>query len=389
MASDVSPPTRPATMLAIVMPGHHPWDGRGRIRISDKTLSGMIAYQERWPGTVTMVTRGKLESSDSNLGLNWIDIDDLPFNVEVVEGFADSRSLRTASVVMAPHTKEYEWLLDLDSKTVFYTENLSADWAASELREATGFIQRLRLRLGWMHHERIRQRMARRADGLQCNGRAVWAAYGRSSRNALVYYDTRLELAHVQASEPRGSETSTNGPSPLRIAFSGRYLPIKGPGYVVKVHERLVDLGVAHHVSLIGAGPLEDELRARAGAGVEFLEPMEFASQWTSHVRENVDVMLLPHVLGDPSGTYLEAAGLGVPVVGFENAALSALVQEFGLGWTAPMGDVDGLASIIKRLSEDRAELAAKAAAGRKAMLSHHAAAEFDRRVAHLAALSG
>ncbi|NYF12757.1 MULTISPECIES: glycosyltransferase [Pseudoclavibacter] len=387
MASDSSAPAGVAATLAIVMPGHHPWDGGARIRISDKTLSGMIAYQERWHGSVVMVTRGKRETSDSNLGLNWVDIGDLPFAVEVVGQFAESSALRAANVVMAPHTKEYEWLLELENKTVFYTENLSSDWAASELRDATGVLPRLRLRLGWMRHERIRQRMARRADGLQCNGRAVWAAYGRSTRNAMVYYDTRLDLAHVEESKPIRSAELRGDLPPLRIAFSGRFLPIKGTGYVIDVHDRLRELGVAHRVSLIGAGPLEDELRARADADVEFLEPMEFASQWTSHIREHVDVMLLPHVLGDPSGTYLEAAGLGVPIVGFDNAALSALVDEFGLGWTARMGDVDGLASILSRLAEDREELEATAAAGRAAMLEHHAAAEFDRRVAHLEAL--
>jgi len=94
--------------------------------------------------------------------------------------------------------------------------------------------------------------------------------------------------------------------------------------------------------------------------------------------------MVLPHVQGDPSGTYLEAAGCGVPVVGFDNVALESLVRRHGLGWTVPMRDIVALADRIESVLADAAGWQEARERGLELMAAHHVDAEFDRRVEHL-----
>jgi len=71
--------------------------------------------------------------------------------------------------------------------------------------------------------------------------------------------------------------------------------------------------------------------------------------------------MILPHSQGDPSGTYIESAGLGVPIVGFANAALRGHERHAGFAWTVPVGDIDGLVELVRRLADDPAEVQRKA----------------------------
>lgn len=74
--------------------------------------------------------------------------------------------------------------------------------------------------------------------------------------------------------------------------------------------------------------------------------------------------MILPHSQGDPSGTYIESAGLGVPIVGFANAALRGHERHAGFAWTVPVGDIDGLVELVRRLADDPAEVQRKALKG-------------------------
>ena len=70
---------------------------------------------------------------------------------------------------------------------------------------------------------------------------------------------------------------------------------------------------------MLGSGPDLGRLKEVAGPSVTWWGEVAFEPDWVRLVSTSVDLMVLPHTQGDPSGTYLEAAGLGVPVVGFGN----------------------------------------------------------------------
>lgn len=99
--------------------------------------------------------------------------------------------------------------------------------------------------------------------------------------------------------------------------------------------------------------------------------------------------MVLPHTQGDPSGTYLESAGLGVPVLGFRNAALSGFAREAGFAWVSRDRSGAALADVVERLSTNRADVRRAALAGVEFAERHAFEKAFDARVRQLERVAG
>jgi colanic acid/amylovoran biosynthesis glycosyltransferase len=368
--------------LAVVIPGRQPRTSGGRVKIARKTLTGMAAYQERWPGEVVMVGIDGGEDGNVGLGAEWLPSDDLPFRVHVATDLAEALAAARADIILAPHHPNFRAVLDMSMPAALTSEIPARDAAIPPLEEGPAASVRARIVAGAVRYEWQLRGMAKRAAGLQCNGWSAWEAYSRFSPDPLLFYDTRLTREQVDAASRDDRTLLPDGQ--IRLAFSGRYVTGKGPMYAVRLHEALRDRGIAHTLTLVGDGVLEPALRAKAGDDVQFLAPMDFDTEWVRWVRESVDVMVLPHIQGDPSGTYLEASGLGVPVLGFDNTALRNLVSRFDLGWVAPLRDVDSLADIVQSVVADPGEIARRGERGGRFMQEHHFDAEFDRRIEHL-----
>ena len=176
-----------------------------------------------------------------------------------------------------------------------------------------------------------------RADGVQCNGQVAWLAYSGHSPAPLRMYDSRVRLADVQ--EARQPSEWHSGRT-LRLGFSGRLIPIKGPEYAVEAYRMRVRAGIDVSLDMFGDGELRGRLEQEA-PDVRFHGSLDFAAQWCPTVASSIDLMVLPHVQSDPAGTYLESAGMGVPVIGFGNVAFDYLAEVGGLGWTSPPRRVD------------------------------------------------
>ncbi|MBX0301334.1 glycosyltransferase [Cryobacterium sp. 1639] len=368
--------------LAVVIPGGQPNTSDGRVKIARKTVTGMVAYQERWPGEVVMVGRDAGEDGNVGLGGEWVRAEDLPFRLHVAGDLGEALASARPDIVLAPHHPDFRAVFDASVPAALTSEIPARDAAIPPLEERPAPVARARIVAGAVRYEGQLRRMAKRAAGLQCNGWSAWEAYSRFSPDPLLFYDTRLTRAQVDEASLDDRELLPDGR--LRIAFSGRFVTGKGPIYAVRLHDELRARGVAHTMTLVGGGPLESVLRVAADGDVQFLAPMDFDTEWVRWARESVDVMVLPHIQGDPSGTYLESGGLGVPVLGFDNTALRNLVSRFDLGWAVPLRNVQALADIVQRLVADRGLLADRGERGRRFMQEHHFDAEFDRRIEHL-----
>lgn len=371
-----------APRLAVVIPGRQPNASDGRVKIARKTLTGMAAYQERWPGEVVMVGLDAGDDGNVGLGAEWVHAQDLPFRLHVAGDLGDALAAARADIILAPHHPDFRGVFDTSVPAALTSEIPARDAAIPPLEDGPALSARARIVAGSVRYEWQLRSMVKRAAGLQCNGWSAWEAYSRFSADPMLFYDTRLTREQVDAAS--GDDRTLLPDGRVRIAFSGRYVTGKGPMYAVRLHDVLREREVAHTLTLVGGGPLEQALRVAAGSDVRFLAPMDFDTEWVQWVRENVDVMVLPHIQGDPSGTYLEASGLGVPVLGFDNTALRNLVSRFDLGWVAPLRDVDSLADVVQSLAADPGEIARRGERGRRFMQEHHFDAEFDRRIEHL-----
>lgn len=343
--------------LVFIMRSRTPLDPvRGLVAIDDKTRTGLEAHAALWPGEVVFLSLpGPVE--EAAVGRP---VDSLGFGVEVAEDMshAAERLVGPGDLAVLPLSPgvvtEHLGILD---RSVLELEIPPVERLMRDLDVTSGAARRARVRAGAVRWEQRCRRYIKQARGLLCNGLPAYRSLGHLRADTHLHFDSCITAEMVQAERP-----VIDGP--FTMAFSGRFIDIKGPGYAVEVARELARRGVDVRLLMMGRGELEAQLRATAGPETTFMGYLPFSETWVPTVRDQVDLMVLPHTQGDPAGTYLEAAGAGVPTLGFDNRCLSSLVEVAGLGWTVPMRDVVALADVAEHLATRPPELLA---AGRKA----------------------
>lgn len=302
--------------MAYVSPGE--LDGRA--------IEGIIEHARIWPGRIVVVSPRKQRSSGE---YDTIRTDDVSATLR-------SERFDVVGALMRP---EYAYVADI-APTVYTAEvdrRIRTDLMVSR---ATSRFDRARIALGQVRIDRTYRSMARRAAGLHCNGQQAWDSYGRLNSRSLQVVDHRIFASDLAAARRR---EVWSGDRPLRVAFSGRLVREKGADTVAEVARRLPQIEFV----MLGSGELRDQLMASAPANLSLLGFKPF-SEWKQYVRDTVDVALLPHPQGDPSCTYFEMLGSGVPVVGLRNTMWGPLADE-GLGWAE-----HGVDALVKRLAQLR-----------------------------------
>lgn len=379
--------TRAGPRLVVAYPGPLPVAADSSVLMDDKLRTGMNFYRQHWPGEVVLATAAAPQAAPA-LGARAHRRGDLGFEVVTAATWTDAVRAATPDLLLAPLVRGVEALADLAEQSVYAVEFAPEEALASGLH--TGSLpQRARALGGLWRRRKHFTALVRRARGIQCNGYPAYERFGDLNTDSLLYFDTRLAASHVAAARTQRRD----GPAtPLRLCFSGRLIPGKGPDHAVAALARLNEWQVPAKLTVFGDGPLLSPLRATAPANVEFRGTIPFDPDWTDYVREHVDLMVLPHVQGDPSGTYLESIGCGAPVVGYANRAWDALVRHHGIGWSAPLRDVDALASTIRALAAPESGTGSPwhqvRTRGLDFMADHPWTQEFTRRVDHLLSLS-
>jgi glycosyltransferase involved in cell wall biosynthesis len=325
---------------------------------------------------------------------------DLPFEVRV-EDLGSSSALETirgAGVVLGGPTFEFPKLSQQCREAgVPCVNNLEHSFrtrleiAQAEplnvLRRARRFIWEF----GW---ERICRESVRAAAGLQCNGTPAYDDYAKRSRDALLYFDSRVrpsDLITEAALATRLQELRRG--NPLRLAFSGRLVPIKGALDLIGVASALKRLGVRFHFDIYGDGQsrpamaLEIEKQGLQDC-VELHGAVDFRTELLPSIKSSTDVFVCCHRQGDPSCTYLETMACGTPIVGFSNEAFRGMIARAPVGWAVRMGDTKGLAKKIAALDADRETVATTSAAALEFATSHTLDKVFAARIEHLARLA-
>lgn len=133
-------------------------------------------------------------------------------------------------------------------------------------------------------------------------------------------------------------------------------------------------------------GALEGEIRREAPENLHLVGTLPF-DRWTEWVASEIDLMLLPHVQGDPSGTYLEGMGCGAPFLAFANEMSESLHRE-GLGWITPRGDIAVMAAVLRELSDQPQRIDEQRARGLDFIRANPYLETSRRRVAHVAQIA-
>ncbi len=160
-----------------------------------------------------------------------------------------------------------------------------------------------------------------------------------------------LDLSDFACSSPRSREP--------RILFVGRFVAKKGVEVLLEACALLARRGVAFHCDLIGAGPLDAALRARAGAlrldrHVTFHGPRPQSQ--VRAVLQRAAVFAAPCVVsadGDRDGlptVLLESMALGTPCVATDITGIPEILVDGVTGLLVPQGDPAALAGALARV---------------------------------------
>src|SRR6056297_652415 len=362
-----------------------------------KFVSGMEFTCAHWPGRVDCILRD--QTSRIPFGAQYA-VSDLPFGLQVVDPNEpiDPAGLEDYDVIELSGDMHLD--LDLPSlakqrklraRLVFvigYTletrlQIIGLDRELSALRKLKSAIWTLR-------QERRRRRAMRTCDAVQTNGYPAHDAYRRLNPDTLLYLDNRMrDGLFASEDEMAARRDRLSRSAPLRLLNSGRLEPMKGAQDLIPFATALRDIGTDFTLDIYGTGSLENEIRGAIAAEhleeiVKLHAPVDFETELVPLSRSTADIFLSFNRQSDPSCTYLEAMGCGLPVVGYANRMLKRLAETSRAGWTVPLGNVRAMATFVSALTE-RAETVPQAAENALTFArSHSFESEFLKRQAHL-----
>lgn len=367
------------------------------ISLARKYVDGVCAIAALWQGPVTLLLSG-FQRRDETLDNVTVRRRELNFTVCTFPN--DNRTLRaylqTAGLVLVPMLPWYRKIvplcLELNVPVVSDTDHypkLREDIIRAETKNPLVRWRRLR----WVRRlEPDYRTMIRGAAGTQMNGVSTYDAYAPLSRFPLLYLSTRVRRGDlVTEAQRRMRAERLRAGAPLRLVYSGRWNAMKGADDLPRVAAALRQEGVKFVLDIFGGGTLEPELRrAVANAQLEnvrlhgalpFPELMRF-------ITNESDLYVCCHRQGDPSATFVETMGAGVPLIGYHREGLGNIVAHAKAGFLSPPDDPSALAARIAQLDRDRDALVSAAEAAAKFAGTHTFENITRMRVEHLRAVA-
>jgi colanic acid/amylovoran biosynthesis glycosyltransferase len=372
-----------------------------KFTIDEKALSGLHLYQELWPGHVRCIFR-EGDRSAILFGRTF-DLGHLPFEVEILpkNSLVPDHLISDAAIVLASGDNWLDLPIAAQGKRLgipicfvieYILETRLQILALSEMP----LLSRAKSFLWNLVTERERRRAFSCATGLQSNGIPASRAYRRIAPNLITFFDTRLSR-HMMASEQEISAKQLRimQGAPLCLAFTGRLEKLKGADDLLDIAALLDRSGAEFVLDVYGSGSLGSVMSETLSTAPETLrrkvrinEPIDFNQELVPFLRSRVDLFLCCHRQSDPSCTYLETLGCGVPILGYENRALKGILNQADVGWmTRPNAKLQ-LARRVFELNKNRFELANKMRNALNFARRHSFEVSFGRRVDQLWQLS-
>lgn len=373
----------------------------GKTVLEKKFLDGMRYNRTVWEGPIRVLLR------ESPVPLTYrYEIDDpaiLPFELTLVpQGHRIcGADLEGADVVLASGDSYDQLHLadlcrDLGIRLLYSIEYIPETRAQIlRLDRSRSLPRKLRAMLWTSRQERRRRRAFGKADALQANGYPAAEFYRRINPNTLLYLDNRLGAVMLATAEEMAARAARlRAGAPLRLLNSGRLEPMKGAQDLVPIAHALAAAGVDFELDIFGAGSLAGEIREGIAAyglesRVRLHDPIDFDTGLVPFARREADLFLSCNRQSDPSCTYLESMGCGLPVAGYDNRMWKSLLEASAAGWNAPLGDPRALAACLSRLAGHREEILAASERALEFTRNHVFEAEFALRAEHMKAVLG
>jgi glycosyltransferase involved in cell wall biosynthesis len=207
------------------------------------------------------------------------------------------------------------------------------------------------MRVTWSYYKAGLPEM-RRAHSVHCNGYPIYDVAMRENLNALLYLDSRMSRDMIMPHEELSARLAGRRGKPLRLLYSGRYEPMKGAVDAVKVGLECLAMGIEIEMHCYGQGSLVAEMRElakRSGSRIVIHDAVPYPD--LVKIARTFDVFVCCHIQNDPSCTYLESFGAGLPIVGYANRMWERLCDTSGAGLCSPIGKPHLVAADVRQLT--------------------------------------
>lgn len=387
------------TELIILPPLKAQLGQQGGYVLTKKYMEGVAELAKTWPGPITsLVEITQTPSTDMDHAEFLPYHPNTPLETRPDTQVALAERLKDAALVVTFLAPSEELLVTICRKIgvplVFWAEYSPKTEVQILKSESTNPLRRWRGQSWLKGATRVRRQMVAHSAGLQCSGRPVYDAYADLSPSPMVFWDNRVRSAEIitDADLARRAARLRAG-APLRLAFGGRLIEMKGIQYLPEFAQKLRQIGAPFQLDIYGSGPREADLRRQiAACGMEdqivLKGALDFRTAWLPTLRSEVDLFICPHPQGDPSSTYPETMSCGLPSVGFDNEAFASIAASSGSGWIVPTGDTVALARQVATLHQDRDQIIAHARRARDFAQEHSFERTMQRRVAHFVSAS-
>jgi colanic acid/amylovoran biosynthesis glycosyltransferase len=228
----------------------------------------------------------------------------------------------------------------------------------------------------------------KRAASVQCNGFPVYAEMAHFNPRRLLYLDSRMSSDSIIDESALRQRLASRDPGKLRLLFSGRYAAMKGAVDVVRVGLEALGQGLDIELHTYGQGPQGDEMRSLAAASQGRIQVHDVVPFPTLvELSRGFDVFVCCHVQSDPSCTYLESFGSGLPIVGYANRMWRGLRRAANLGVESPLHQPGQVVEALRMYLSQPQRLQADSLAARNFAREHNFEAEFGKRIDDLNAV--
>ena len=387
-------------MLLTLLPAVPVWKSSSNFVFDRKFYDGILKYCEHWPGTVRCVMRIST-ATPPKFGLVTVAQNKTPFELQLVNAFREISDLQlNDSTVILASGDDHELLhisqlvRNKDAKIVYIIEcNLRTQIQIVRLN-APSQLSTLKRSIFTLWHEIRRKRAFSIADGIQANGTPAYESYASSHREDLLYFDSRInpDLIITETQLETRLKYLDRG-RPIRLAFSGRLIKIKGVEDLLEVAEKLDHMNIDFTLSIFGEGDQKNKLQDRIiekqlTEKVFIKGAVDFESSLLNTLRKEVDLFICLHKQGDPSCTYIETLSCGVPIVGYDNEAFSGILSTMDVGWSTPINNTVQTAHVISHLSNNRNLIREKSIESIKLSRLHDFKSTAAKRINHLIEIS-
>lgn len=381
--------------LLVITPSVPVWRDGDLYIFDRKFYDGIVLYVELWVGEIRCIMT-TTNQAKPEFGLIYKKEKELPFQCTILNNYEkiNKNHLAGASIVLASGDSFNQFHLSklckaIKTKCIYIIEYIPETRYQIASLSTKNFIVKLRRFFYLWNGERKRLTAFSLSNGLQMNGFPAFYEY-RKFRNSIIYYDNRVYknlIIGIKELENRVDYLLKN--KPLRLAFSGRLIHMKGVDHLLKIAKLLKERGIIFNLTIYGTGNLKNEMDKFITSNnlancVEMRGSVDFYKTLLPELKQSVDLFVCLHRQSDPSCTYLETLSCGIPIVGYENKAFSGLLKQADIGWGAKLNDINGIVKIIESLDKNREMISLKSKLSMIFALSNDFESTFRKRIVHL-----